>query len=96
MGAAAMRGQAALLLGQAGLAAGLLFGSAAPRIRARHCRAKIGGVADPATSPVSARSSPRHPSRGATMHDAAHAFHHAMAIGAAKSVSFEKKTVLDL
>jgi len=32
------------------------------------CRTKIGGAADPATSPVSARSSPRHPSRRATMH----------------------------
>ena len=31
----------------AGLAAGVLFGSAAPRIRARHCRAKIGGAAEP-------------------------------------------------
>jgi len=32
---------------------GLLAGFAAPPIRARHCRAKIGGAADPATSPVS-------------------------------------------
>jgi len=31
-------------------------------------------------------------SRRATMHGATHAFHRAMAIGAAKSVSFEKKT----
>ena len=42
------------------------------------------------------RSSPRHPSRRATMHGAAQAFRHAMQIGAAKSVSFEKKTVFDL
>jgi len=32
----------------------------------------------------------------ATMHGAAQAFRRAMALGAAKSVSFEKKTVLDL
>ena len=48
---------------------------------ARQCRAKIGGAADPATSY----------SRRATMHGAAQAFRRAMAIGAAKSVSFEKK-----
>ena len=52
-GTAARRGQAGLLLGQTGLAAGLIFGSAEPRIRARHCRAKIGGAAGPATSAVS-------------------------------------------
>jgi len=36
-------------------------------------------------------ASPRHPSRRATMHGAAQAFHRAMAIDAAKSVSFEEK-----
>ena len=35
-------------------AATLLAGSAAPPIRTRHCRAKIDGAADPATSSVSA------------------------------------------
>ena len=59
MGAAARRGRAGRLLGQARLAAGFLYGSAAPRIRARHCRAKIGGAAGPAASTVS-RSGRRH------------------------------------
>ena len=36
-----------------GLATGVLFGSVAPRIRARHCSAKIGGAASLDTSPVS-------------------------------------------
>ena len=39
--------------GSGGLAVGVLFGSAAPQMRARHCRAKIGGAASPTTSPVS-------------------------------------------
>ena len=52
-GAAARHGQAGLLLVQAGLAAGVIFGSAAPRIRAWYCRVKIGGAAGPATSAVS-------------------------------------------
>ena len=38
--------------GAAGLGRGPLAGSAASLIRARQCRAKIGGAADPATSPV--------------------------------------------
>ena len=45
------------------------------------------------------RSTPRHPSSRATMHGATQAFRRAMAIGAAKSVSFAGKktqTVLDL
>ena len=74
--------------GQARAGAGLLFGSAAPRIRARHCRAKIGGAAGPATSrspkPVVATSDLCR----ATMHGAAQAFDHARAIGAAKGVIF--------
>ena len=59
-----------------------LPGTAAPLGMARHCRAKIGGAAEPATSPVSAPGL-RHvilPPR-----------HHAMVIDAAKSVSFGKK-----
>ena len=75
-----------------------LPGTAALLGMAWHRRAKIGGAADPATSPVSSPGRrhvillPRH----ATMHGAAQAFRRAIAIGAAKSVSFEKKTVLDL
>ena len=38
---------------QVGLGRGPLAGSAAPPIRACQCRTKIGGAADPATSPVS-------------------------------------------
>ena len=60
--AAAVRGAAAGVLGDgrarerrlrglaaraAGLAAVVISGSAAPRIRARHCRAKIGGTIEP-------------------------------------------------
>jgi len=41
--------------------------------------------------PVVATSS----NRRATMHGVAQAFRRAMALGAAKSISFEKKTVLD-
>jgi len=44
---------AAGVAGRRDWATGLLSGSAAPTIRARHCRAKIGGAVDPATSPVS-------------------------------------------
>ena len=58
---------------------------------ARHCRAKINGTADPATSPVSASVVATSASRCATMHGAAQAFRRAMAIGAAKSVSFGRK-----
>jgi len=49
------------------------------------------GAADPATSPVSAPVDATSSSRRATVHGAAQAFRHAMAIGAAKSVSFRKK-----
>ena len=83
-------GAAGRLLGQAGLAAGFLYGSPAPRIRARHCRAKISGAAGLATQrsagPVVATSAPYR----ATMHGAAQAFGRTRAIGAAKSVSFKK------
>ena len=59
-------GVLAALLGQQRLlghwrtrdAVGVLFGSAAPRIRARHCRAKIGGAAEPCH--VTGRDSGRH------------------------------------
>ena len=74
-----------------------LPGTAAPPIRTRHCRAKIGGTSDPATSAAMARGSATSSSRYATMHGAAQAFHRAMVIGVAKNVSFgRKKTVLDL
>jgi len=71
-----------LLLEQAGLVAGLLFGSAAPRSVAwqalpRH-RSAFPVVATSAT-------------RRVTMHGAAQVFYRAMAIGAAKSVSFKNK-----
>ena len=85
-----------MLLGQAGLAAG--FYSALPR----HGSGR--GTAVPRS--VVRQALPRHRSafpvvatsatRRATMHGAAQAFRRAMAIGAAKSVRFEKKTVLDL
>jgi len=68
-----------------------LFGPAASWAMARHCRAKIGGAVDPATSLVSALVVATSASRRATMHDATRAFRRAMTIGAAKSVSFEKK-----
>ena len=70
-----------------GLAAGVLFDSTAPRIRAPHCRAKIGGTAGPASSAVN-DSGRRHVSLCcATMHGAAQVFGRARAIDAAKSVS---------
>ena len=53
-------------------------------------------AAAPATSAAMARGSATSSSRSATMHGAAQAFCRAMTIDAAKSVSFEKKTVLDL
>ena len=54
------------------------------------------GAAAPATSTAMARGSATSSSRRAAMHDVAQAFRRAMAIGAAKSVSFGKKTMLDL
>ena len=64
------------------------------------------GTALPRACMVTRQALPRHRSAfsviatsstyRATMHAAAQAFRHAMALGAAKSVSFEKKTVLDL
>jgi len=60
------RPRAAGAAGRQDLATTLLAGSAAPRIRARHYRAKIGGAADPATSPINvpvvatSTLSPRH------------------------------------
>ena len=87
------RGRGGLAAPTAGLAASVLFGSAAPRIRAR------------STAPrsVARQALPRQRSAilvaatlalcRATMHGAAQAFGHARAIGAAKSVSFKiKKT----
>ena len=63
---------------------------------ARHYRAKIGGAAEPATSPVSGPGL-RHVSLLPRHHAcAAQAFRRAMAIDAAKSVSFEEKTMLNL
>ena len=68
---------------------------AAPSAVARHCRAKIGGAAGPAPSAVSAPGR-RHVSP-VPRHAAAQAFGRTRAIGAAKSVSFLKKSeVLDL
>jgi len=49
------------------------------------------GAADPAMSSVSSPIVATSSSRRATMHGATQAFHRAMAIGAAKSVSLEKK-----
>ena len=77
--------------GATGLGLRPLAGSAAPPIRARQCRAKIGGAADPATPPVSAPVVATSASRHANMHGAAQTFCHAMAIDAAKSVSFEEE-----
>ena len=57
-----------------------MFGPAAPHNRARHCRARVGGVARPATSALCR----------ATMHGAAQVFGRARAIGVAKSVSLKK------
>ena len=70
-----------------------LSGPAAPWAMAHHCRAKISGVADPATSPVSASVIATSASHRATLHGAAQAFRRAMAIDAVKSVSFEKNSV---
>ena len=66
----------------AGLAAAeVIPGSAAPWIRARYCRAKIGGAAEPChVSGQRFCSPPRQPSA------AAQAFSRARTIGAAKSV----------
>ena len=66
----------------AGLAAGLLFGSAAPRSVARQALPR-----QLSAFPVVAMSAPRR----ATMHGVAQAFGRAMAIDAAKSVSFKEK-----
>ena len=66
--------------------AGVTFGSAAPWIRARHCRVKIGGAAGPAPSAVAATSALCR----ATIHGAAQTFGRARAIGAAKIVSLKK------
>jgi len=53
MAALRARGQAAREQAGGRAARGrYLSGPAAPWAMARHCRAKIGGVADPATSPV--------------------------------------------
>ena len=70
-----------------------LPGTAALWAMARQCRAKIGGAADPATSPISG-SDLRH----VTLLPRHHAWRdRGIAIGAAKSVSFLKKpTVLEL
>ena len=54
-----------------------IYGPAAPRIRARHCRAKVSGAARPATSALCRT----------TMHGAAQAFDRVRAIDAVKSVS---------
>ena len=62
--------------------AGVLFGSAAPRIMAHHCRAKVDGAAGPAPSAVS-DSGHRHVSPLPR--------HHAWrGTGSAKSVSLKK------
>ena len=60
-----------------------------PCSSAPDCRAKIGGAADPATSPVS--SPGRHHVILPPRHHTWRGFRRAMAIGAAKSVTFEKK-----
>jgi len=57
----------------------------------RSCRAKLGGAAEPTTSPVSAPIVATSSPRRATMHGAAQVFRHARDIGASKSVSFERR-----
>ena len=65
-----------------GVGAGFLYGSAAPWIRARHCRAKIGNAASPAMSLIS-ENSRRHVSPLPR--------HHAWRdTGMAKNISFKK------
>ena len=63
---------------------GLWRVTAVPWAMAHHCRVKIGGVTDPATSPVSSPDPRTSSSHHATT------FRRAMAIGETKSVSFEK------
>ena len=83
-------GQGRRACGRSGSRAGYISAPAAPQIRARHCRAMVGGAAGPATS------APPRPARAtsalcrATMHGAAQAFGRVRAIGAAKNVSFKK------
>ena len=55
-----------------------------------------GGAIAPTMLAALARGNATSSSRCATMHGTTQVFHRAMAIGVAKSVSFEKKTVLDL
>jgi len=66
-----------------GTSRGVIPGSTAPRIKARHCHAKIGGAAEPChVSGQRFWSPPRQTS----------AAPRARAIGVAKSVSFKNKT----
>ena len=62
-------------------------GTATPCAVARHCRAKIGGAAGPATSTVAIPVIATSASCRATIHDAAQAFGRTWALGVAKSVS---------
>jgi len=81
-------GQGRRACGRSGSRAGYISAPAAPQIRARHCRAMVGGVAGPATS---AAPRPAHATSAlcrATMHGATQAFGRARTIGVAKSVSF--------
>jgi len=82
VGAKARRASGWVGRGAAALGHGPLAGSAAPRSVARQT------LPHHRSAP---RSSPRHPSCCATMHDVAQAFRRAREIGVGKSVSFRRR-----